>query len=113
MENTPTPLMVKPPYLVKRLLLARDLAMETQPGKVLDIGCYDGLFLSLLGDGIENYGIDILEVPLLDPDQITFKKHDVATGLPYEDAGFDLVATNEVIEHILDTGHFLQECHRV
>ena len=37
----------------------------------------------------------------------------VEDGLPYADESFDLVISNQVIEHVTDTDMFVRECARV
>ena len=80
---------------------------------MLDVGCHNGLLLSLLSEGIEKHGVDLLKEPQLQENGIKYKKYDVSTGLPYADATFDVVNSSEVIEHLMDTASFLQECYRV
>lgn len=113
MKKVPNSLADKRPYVVERFLLTRDLLLESNPENILDIGCNDGLLLSLLNEGIEKHGIDLLEKPQLLENTIDYLKHDVSTGLPYADGTFDVVNSSEVIEHLTDTEDFLQECYRV
>lgn len=99
-------------YVQERYLRCRELVLESRPAKVLDVGCNQGTFLSMLGDGIEKHGVD-----LLDPSQvlppISYTRHDIVNGLPYPDASFDVVHAAEILEHLLDTQGFLGECFRV
>jgi 2-polyprenyl-3-methyl-5-hydroxy-6-metoxy-1,4-benzoquinol methylase len=113
MKEVPNSLADKRPYVIKRFLLTRDLLLESNPENILDIGCNDGLLLSLLSQGIEKHGIDLVEQPQLFENTMDYMKHDVSTGLPYADGTFDVVNSSEVIEHLTDTESFLQECYRV
>jgi SAM-dependent methyltransferase len=113
MKKVPNSLADKRPYVVERFLLTRDTILESNPKNILDIGCNDGLLLSLFNEGIEKHGIDLLEKPQLKDNTIDYIRHDVSTGLPYGDDTFDVVNSSEVIEHLTDTEDFLQECYRV
>tara|TARA_Y100000310_G_C20697231_1_gene826566 strand:- start:4124 stop:4840 length:717 start_codon:yes stop_codon:yes gene_type:complete len=98
-----------------RLKLVSGLTAKSNPGKALDIGCWTGEFMSVLSkQGWQCKGIDI-------SDEVNFTKekgfdcvqHDVSTGIPFKDKAFDLVLACEVIEHLVDTDSFLQECKRI
>ena len=113
MKSVPDLLVTKSSYVIKRFLLTRDLILAKNPKIVLDVGCHNGLLLSLLGEGIEKHGVDLLEEPQLQAKGVKYKHYDVSAGLPYADATFDVVSSSEVIEHVMDTESFLQECFRV
>jgi len=103
----------KRPYVRKRFFKSRSLILETKPKIVLDVGCGDGLLLSLCDDEIEKHGLDISDNNLNNDKAIIYKKHDVSEGLPYENAKFDVVHSSELIEHVKDTIFFIKECKRV
>ncbi len=92
--------------------------MNLENKNILDIGCYDGTFLSLIRNrnnnffGLEtsDWGIEQCRKKDIDAKQFFF---DDKTNLPFEDSFFDLVAAGEVIEHIFDTDFFLEEIRRV
>ena len=73
-------------------------------GKILDVGCSGGFFLSVLSDGFKKHGIEI------DPEAAKFARSkfdlDVRTATlpddPFESGSFDLVSFRGVIEHIYD-----------
>jgi SAM-dependent methyltransferase len=98
----------------RALLLSEARAGE----RVLDLGCGAGRFLAALGAaGAEAVGVEIAEgalerarrvapaaeLRLLEPDG----------SLPLEHASVDLVWCSEVLEHVADGGHLLQEVRRV
>jgi 2-polyprenyl-3-methyl-5-hydroxy-6-metoxy-1,4-benzoquinol methylase len=113
MRNIPQILKTKSAYVLKRYLAARDFLLRNNPGKVLDVGCNNGLFLSLLDNKTEKFGIDLIEENEIKYDGIHYKKHDILNGLPYDSLSFDAVVSLEVVEHMLDTEHFFNECYRV
>jgi len=85
---------------------------------ILDIGCYDGTFLSLIKNRNNNfYGIEASEygVKTALKKGINIKKfffNDV-DKIPLKSEFFDLVVVGEIIEHIYDTDFFLQEIYRL
>lgn len=86
--------------------------------KILDIGCNDGTFTKQIADivGTENiFGIEIskeaAEKSRLKNIDVTIS--DVEDVFPFEDETFDLVVSNQVIEHTCNTDHFIKEIYRV
>jgi methionine biosynthesis protein MetW len=85
---------------------------------ILDVGCYDGTFLSLIKNrnnnfhGIEasDWGIEKSRQKGIEANQYFF---DDKTSFPYEDNFFDIVIAGEIIEHIFDTDIFFAEIRRV
>ncbi len=85
---------------------------------ILDIGCYDGTFLSLIKNrennffGLEasDWGVEQARRKGLNVQQYFF---DDKAKLPYEDDFFDIVVAGEMIEHIYDTDFFLAEIRRI
>lgn len=86
---------------------------------VLDVGCGDGAFASFIGEIVgdtELYGLDIapeaaakacargVRALALDLDEEV---------LPFDENTFDVVICGEVIEHLYDPDHLLEEIHRV
>jgi len=113
MMNLPRRLTNKRRYVVQRLLLSRHLVLQGEVQKLLDVGCGDGILLSLIGDDVEKHGVDILAHIPESSDRANYLRHDVSSGLPYPDGTFDVVHSSELIEHLLDTEFFLCECRRV
>lgn len=95
---------------------ARELILIEPPGKILDIGCVRGEFLQpLIKKGWSAYGIelDARQAERARANGVDAKSCDVTHGLPFPDETFDCVYAGEVIEHLIDTDHFISEIHRV
>ncbi|HLT92776.1 MAG TPA: class I SAM-dependent methyltransferase [Woeseiaceae bacterium] len=85
---------------------------------ILDFGCGSGRnTYALLDLGYENvYGFDIKDyVQLRSPaDRSRFRTRLQPDGrLPYDDATFDLVISDQVFEHVLDQVSVFRELHRI
>jgi methionine biosynthesis protein MetW len=86
--------------------------------RVLDIGCGDGKLIKRLdgkiGDG-EIYGIEISARYAEEACQnkVNVIIGDIDAGLPFKDASFDIVVSNQVLEHVNSTDNFVKECFRV
>jgi methionine biosynthesis protein MetW len=92
--------------------------MQLESKNILDIGCYDGTFLSLIKNRKNNfYGLEASDWGFHKSLEkgIGVQKYffDNLTALPYRDKFFDLVIAGEIIEHIFDTDFFLKEIHRI
>jgi methionine biosynthesis protein MetW len=93
-------------------------SLDPKNENVLDIGCYDGSFLSLLKNGnnnffgveASNWGFEKSREKNIDVQQYFF---DDKSPLPYENNFFDIVIAGEIIEHIYDTDFFLDEIRRI
>lgn len=89
-----------------------------QNKNILDIGCYDGTFLSLIKNRSNNFfgleasdwGVKESEKKGLEVEQYFF---DDKSPIPYADNFFDVIAAGEIIEHIYDTDYFLEEIRRI
>jgi methionine biosynthesis protein MetW len=96
-----------------------ELATQGPPRpRLIDLGCFNGAFTAELAKaaratemtGVEYLpdhaeqararGIDVIEADLNEP-------------LPFDDASFDLVHSNQVIEHLRATDRFLDELARI
>jgi len=87
-------------------------------GRVLDFGCGWGAFSKMLAErGNDVVGIDLddNEVDICrhvwgDTDRLSFKRAAISE---LEDATFDCVVSNEVIEHVHNPGTYLHQINRV
>jgi SAM-dependent methyltransferase len=85
---------------------------------LLDLGCDDGAMTARFGAavGTENlHGIEIVEerAQLASARGVEVRIHDLRDPLPYDDDSFDVVCSNQVIEHLPDTDRFVAETFRV
>jgi len=85
--------------------------------RLLDIGCGDGSFSLLLQKfSDEVYGVDLVEEAVQrarSQGVQTFKIDIDEKDLPFENNFFDAVLCGEVIEHLYDPDHLLDEIYRV
>ena len=101
-----------------KTMLAMIDGLNLQEKNILDVGCYDGTFLSLMKSRDNNfYGLDagdwgVEESRKKGINVAKFFFNDV-DKLPYADNFFDVAIAGEVIEHIYDTDFFLEEISRV
>lgn len=85
-------------------------------GTVLDIGCGDGLLLSLLREkGIESTGVDISIKAVEHCRAIGFTtiEHSLDNPLPFADNSFDTVVLLDVLEHVYEPLSVLLEARRI
>ena len=83
---------------------------------VLDLGCGDGLLLSLLKDrGIIGKGLDLSEegVEKAKSKGIDASVFDFSAKLPFPNGAFDIVTSLDVLEHLYDPDNLLKEAVRV
>ena len=102
---------------IKKMLAIID-RLNLNDKNILDIGCYNGTFLSLIKNRNNNFfGIEASEWGLnksrqkgIEVNQYFF---DDTTRLPSADGYFDVVVAGEIIEHIYNTNFFLEEIQRI
>jgi 2-polyprenyl-3-methyl-5-hydroxy-6-metoxy-1,4-benzoquinol methylase len=85
---------------------------------ILDIGCHDGTFLSLIKNRNNNFfGLDASDWAVAESRkkgiQIQQFFFDGKAKLSFGDEFFDVVVAGEIIEHIYGTDFFLEEIFRV
>ncbi len=82
-------------------------------GKVLDVGCGEMPFRSLLGPGASYTGIDVPSAQAFgmgsSPDIVPFD----GRAIPFPDASFDHVLCTEVLEHVEEPSALISEMLRV
>lgn len=86
--------------------------------RLLDVGCDDGertLSFARSASATEIYGFEAVaeRADAARARGVEVEVGDVTRGLPYADASFDAVVSNQVIEHLADTDLFVAECRRV
>ena len=89
-----------------------------EKARVLDIGCGDGKFSRQIANRLrcsEVYGVEISHkyADRAHQNGVNIIMADTDRGLPFQDASFDIVASNQVIEHVHDTDNFIRECYRI
>lgn len=101
-----------------RIMLDMINNLNLQEKKILDIGCFDGTFLSLIenkdnklyGLDASNYAVKKSREKGINMKQFYF---DDMSKIPFSSNFFDLIIAGEIIEHIYDTDFFLEEVRRM
>lgn len=93
-------------------------SLDLHNKNILDIGCFDGTFLSLIKNRNNNFhGLDASDYAVRQSRKkgIQMKQFffDDVTKMPYGKNYFDLIIAGEIIEHIYDTDFFLVEVRRL
>jgi SAM-dependent methyltransferase len=93
----------------------RELLASRPLGPILDVGCYDGQFISRVVSDSRAVGVDVSEGALRLARQggVLGVRAQVEAGLPFASDTFATVVAAEVIEHVFDTQRFLDEMARV
>jgi SAM-dependent methyltransferase len=103
-------------WRAREALLTREIARlaGSRPlGRILDVGCGDGLFLPALQRFGEPYGVEPA-VSVLSPDGPWRDRIHAGSLASYRPpAPFDLVLALDVIEHLRDPGAFLEQIRGV
>ena len=101
-----------------RISRLRQLLARRPPGRLLDVGCYDGqLLLQAVEPRMDELlvGLD-LSLPALRAAHtrtIAAVRAQLEARLPFQDAAFQTVLAAEVIEHVFDTQALLDELARI
>ena len=100
----------------RRAILA---ALEPRAGaRLLDLGTSDGEFTVRVAERLGAASVQGIELigehaTVARSHGIDVRQADLDEGLPFEDAAFDVVHANQVIEHVRRTDTFLREMRRV
>jgi SAM-dependent methyltransferase len=94
------------------------LASAPPGGRLLDLGCDDGartLIFARASRAAAVSGVDVVQERVEEARSrgVDAVVSDIGERLPYDDATFDAVVSNQVIEHVVDTDHFVAESRRV
>jgi len=86
--------------------------------KVIDMGCGKGDFTLKVKGRInckEIYGVDIWEDALTEARNkgIKAEKMDLNKKLNFSDGGYDVVVSNQVLEHLFYPSNFIEEVYRI
>src|SRR5437588_12835636 len=107
---------------VNRRYFAFYVKQTAAPGaRVLDFGCGAGAVTRLLrGSGYEAFGVDVKGWGLDQPEfrsgglpEGTLRYYEQDSPLPFEDDTFDVIVSDQVLEHIVGLEHVVRELERV
>ncbi len=108
------------PLLSPRVKTMLHLAagVKRENSRILDIGCRDGFLLaSLKGGNLQLHGIEASDAGVdacrRRGIRVVQDYIDDEHPLSFETGFFDLIIAGEIIEHIFDTDHFLDEIYRL
>jgi SAM-dependent methyltransferase len=99
----------------KAAALLRRLA--PRPPRLLDIGCGAGVATRYISDFIEagkTFAVDVADPHAARTLGIAASMSDLECDrLPFDDVSMNAIHCGEVIEHLVDTDHLMEEIHRV
>jgi len=99
-------------------LLARGAVAGRSEISMCDLGCGDGELTTRIAGAVGATHVDVVEVhpphvALAEQRGYRVTRSDLNGAIALSDATFDLVIANQVIEHLYDTEHFLDEAIRI
>lgn len=106
-------------YHLRVQIIEKMLRNNGSTHRFLDIGCYDGklsLYFSSILNTKEVYGVDKSKKAVASAKEKGIKAYELdldEENLPFEDNYFDTILCGEVIEHLFDPDHLLDETYRV
>jgi len=83
---------------------------EEKGGALVDLGCGHGDFLLKVKGSWMKTGIDLYPS---NNKGFESKVADISHGIPLEKESVDVISAQMIIEHLIDTDHFLDECNRI
>jgi methionine biosynthesis protein MetW len=100
----------------RRVILS--LAEPRPGGRLLDLGCGDGSLtvrVAQAAQAAEVHGVEFVEhiAAAARARGVEVAAADLGRRLPYDDASFDVVHSNQVIEHLPHTDAFMREIRRL
>lgn len=94
----------------------KNLLQNIKPKKILVLGCGEGSFAHLVKEltGAQVFGVDYSSsgVKLSNEKGIIAKQADLNKGIPFGSNIFDLIISDQLLEHIYSTDFLLEECYR-
>ncbi|MDX1607681.1 MAG: class I SAM-dependent methyltransferase [Candidatus Spechtbacterales bacterium] len=97
--------------------LYKYIKKEKAGGKLVDLGCGVGAFLSLAQNDFNTYGADISEYAISEAQKNSpkskLKQFDGNKKLPFEDDFFDVTTSFDVVEHLDEPSGFIKEAARI
>lgn len=101
-----------------RMMLKIIDSLNINDSNILDVGCYDGTFLSqIINRRNFFYGIEASDFGVVESSKkgIIVKQFffNDSESIPFENNFFDIIVAGEIIEHIFDTDFFLDEVYRI
>ena len=87
-------------------------------GSLLDLGTHDGAFAAQVAERLRSdqvFGVELIPEHAARAEErgIDVVTADLESGIPFESERFDVVHTNQVIEHLRATDTFVSEIRRV
>jgi len=101
-------------YYHKIMRAVNQFSLDSK-GRLLDVGCWDGMLASQFLPEREVHGLEgnLEAAERANQRGVKTQSVDLEKGLPFENHFFDTVIAAEIIEHLYDTDLFLKELKRV
>ncbi len=94
------------------------LCSVNKKAKIVDLGCNNGDWSLKVGEKIKTddiHGLDFVQqfVKIAKKKGIKAVQGDLTKKLPFKDNTFDVVHSNQTIEHLIDVDNFITEVYRI